>query len=66
LVDVSGGLVVAVADHRGQLVESLLAGASVAAVRDTPKPLWCNVKTQNPDMKVVLSQSNFIRVLRRR
>ena len=31
---------------------------------DTPDPLWCNKKTQNPGMKVVLSQINFIRVLR--
>jgi len=28
--------------------------------------LWCNKKTQNPGMKVVLLQINFIRVLRRR
>jgi len=33
---------------------------------DTPDPLRCNKKTQNPGMKVVLSQINFIRVLRRR
>ena len=27
---------------------------------DTPIPLWCNEKTQNPGMKVVLLQINFI------
>lgn len=26
---------------------------------DTPEPLWCNKKTQNPGMKVVLPQINF-------
>ncbi|WP_322780834.1 hypothetical protein [Frankia sp. Cas4] len=27
---------------------------------DTPSLLWCKEKTQNPGMKVVLSQINFI------
>ena len=29
-------------------------------VCDTPDPLWCNKKAQNPGMKVVLPQINFI------
>jgi hypothetical protein len=26
---------------------------------DTPKLLWCNVKTRNPGMNLVLPQINF-------
>jgi hypothetical protein len=33
---------------------------SRGGVGDTPYRLWCNEKTQNPGMKVVLPQINFI------
>ncbi len=37
-------------------------GWSIAVrVRNTPNPLWRNKKTQNPGMKVVLPQINFIK-----
>jgi hypothetical protein len=40
--------------------------ASVAGVGggDTPKLLWCNVKTRNPGMNLVLPQINFMGVPR--
>ncbi|MFF0148654.1 hypothetical protein, partial [Amycolatopsis sulphurea] len=39
-------------------------GVVVAGGGDTPKLLWCNVKTRNLGMNLVLPQINFIEVPR--